>query len=320
MVFVAPKLTADQGTEILCQVWAAARGRRKRFLANMSTLIANHCFRLLDHEPRINFSNSFNLALHDSTARVRYNFTIAQLHRVSIQLQLPQDNLRTPEGDVVSSVEALAMVCRRLTEPSKLFTVADGFGRSTTAYNRKLKTTIAIMYANHATLLYFARATVLKPQDDYSAAVARKGSPLRACWAFIDGTKQYIARPSARANPESSFENLQRSVYSGHPRRHCLNWQAVTAPDGLIISVYGPVEGRRHDTTMLIMSGLLEYMHKEGWFEGNVIYGDPAYGTADYLCYPFPLATPGSVQAEFNARMSNVREAVEWGFGRVKPL
>jgi hypothetical protein len=88
-------------------------------------------------------------------------------------------------------------------------------------------------------------------------------------------------------------------------------------PDGIIVSVYGPVEGRRHDTTMLSMSGLLEYMEKDVRFEGKVIYRDPAYGTSDILCCSFPLATSGSVQAEFNARMSSVREAVEWGFGRV---
>ncbi|KAE9335024.1 hypothetical protein PF008_g13685 [Phytophthora fragariae] len=157
MVFVAPKFTAGQATEILCHVWAAARGMRKRFLAIMSTLMANNCFRLLDHKPRINFSNFFIVALDDSTACVRYNFTMAQLHRVSIQLQLPQDDLRTPEGDVVSSVEALAMVCRRLTEPSKLFTVADEFGHSTAAYSRICKTAIAILYAKHATLLYFRK-------------------------------------------------------------------------------------------------------------------------------------------------------------------
>jgi hypothetical protein len=71
---------------------------------------------------------------------------------------------------------------------------------------------------------------------------------------------------------------------------------------------------------MLSMSGLLEYMEKDVRFEGKVIYRDPAYGTSDFLCCPFPLATSGSVQAEFNARMSSVREAVEWVFGRVKTL
>ncbi|KAE9052491.1 hypothetical protein PF010_g33113 [Phytophthora fragariae] len=109
MVFVGPKLTADQATEVLCAVWVASRGKKKRFIAIMSTLMANQCFRLLEHEPRINFSNTFDWTLDDPTACVRYNFTISQLNYLAIALQLPQPELRTREGDVVSSVEALAM-------------------------------------------------------------------------------------------------------------------------------------------------------------------------------------------------------------------
>ncbi|KAE8953635.1 hypothetical protein PF005_g32953 [Phytophthora fragariae] len=61
-------------------------------------------------------------------------------------------------------------------------------------------------------------------------------------------------------------------------------------------------------------------MAAEDIFEGKVIYGDPAYGVSEYLCCPFALAAHGSLEEEFNARMSSVREAVEWGFGRVKTL
>ncbi|KAJ8574690.1 hypothetical protein ON010_g4519 [Phytophthora cinnamomi] len=158
----------------------------------------------LEHEPRINFSNTFDWTLDDPTARVRYNFTTSQRNHLAIALQLPQPELRTREGDVVSSVEALAM--------------------------------------------------------------------------------------------------------------------AVTAPDGIIVSVYGPVEGRRHNSTMLSLSGLLEDMATEDIFEGKAIYGDPAYGVSEYLCCPFALAPHGSLEAEFKARMSRVREAVEWGFGKVETL
>jgi len=35
---------------------------------------------------------------------------------------------------------------------------------------------------------------------------------------------------------------------------------------------------------------------------------------------PFPNPRPGTCQALFNSRMSSVREAVEWGFGRLKTL
>lgn len=163
------------------------------------------------------------------------------------------------------------MVCRRLSEPSKLFNVANEFGRSTAAYSRICKKTVAILYREHADRLYFAHSIVANRLDDHCEVIATKGAPLRSCRGLIDGTKQYIARPSARSNPASSFENLQHSVYNGHPRRHCLNWQAVTTPDGLLSSVFGPVEGRHHDSTMPSMSGLLEVLGHDSNFKGRVI-------------------------------------------------
>ena len=110
-------------------------------------------------------------------------------------------------------------------------------------------------------------------------------------------------------------------MYNGHPRRHCLNYQGITTPDGLIISMFGPVEGRRHDNTMLAISGFLERPRSKGeTFKGKYIYGDPAYGCSDLVCCPFAFAEPGSRQSEFNSSMSSVREAVEWSFGRLKSL
>ena len=110
-------------------------------------------------------------------------------------------------------------------------------------------------------------------------------------------------------------------MYNGHLRRHCLNYQGITTPDGLIISMFGPVEGRRHDSTMLAISGFLERLRSKGeTFKGKYIYGDPAYGCSDLVCCPFAFAEPGSRQSEFNSSMSSVREAVEWSFGRLKSL
>ena len=41
-------------------------------------------------------------------------------------------------------------------------------------------------------------------------------------------------------------------------KTHALKFQKVSTPNGLIANLYGPVEGRRHDCTMLQMPGLLE--------------------------------------------------------------
>ena len=41
-------------------------------------------------------------------------------------------------------------------------------------------------------------------------------------------------------------------------RVHGMTWQSLTLLDGMIGSIYGPVEGRRHDTTVLRFSGLMD--------------------------------------------------------------
>ncbi|KAL3213458.1 hypothetical protein MRX96_035391 [Rhipicephalus microplus] len=48
-----------------------------------------------------------------------------------------------------------------------------------------------------------------------------------------------------------------------------------------------------------------------------VIYGDPAYPLRPLLYKPFGGASLRPHEVNFNKRMSSVRQAVEWGFGRV---
>ncbi len=47
-------------------------------------------------------------------------------------------------------------------------------------------------------------------------------------------------------------------VYNGHKRVHSLKFQSVVVPNWLIANLYGPVEERRHDAAMLVMSGLMD--------------------------------------------------------------
>ncbi|GMG15158.1 unnamed protein product [Phytophthora fragariaefolia] len=206
--------------------------------------------------PRINTANHFDSAMDDVTARTRFNFTVGELQLLSTKLCLPTPCIVTPERDAVPTVEALAMLCRRLKEPFTLFTVANEFGQSPATYTRICRHVVDLLYSAHKDLLYFNRHVVYRRIERYCEVIKDKGAPLACCWAFVDGTKQYVARPSARRNPAFKFKNLQRDVYNGHPRRHCLNWQAITTPDGIIVSIFGPVEGRRHDSTMLSMSGI----------------------------------------------------------------
>jgi nuclease HARBI1 len=75
----------------------------------------------------------------------------------------------------------------------------------------------------------------------YYKDIPEKGSPLDNSVGFIDGTAVEIARPGGL---------VQRTTYSGHKCRNCVKFQAVSAPDGLIIHEFGSVEGSRHDMSL----------------------------------------------------------------------
>ena len=75
----------------------------------------------------------------------------------------------------------------------------------------------------------------------FAATIHDKGAPLENCWGFIDGTVRPLCKPD---------EN-QRILYNGHKRVHGIKFQSVVAPNGLIASLFGPVEGRRYDSGII---------------------------------------------------------------------
>lgn len=83
--------------------------------------------------------------------------------------------------------------------------------------------------------------------------------------------------------------------------------------------MFGPVEGRRHDTFMLGVSGLSDKLRQFQKPNGQpyVIYGDPAYGLSRNILAPFRGAQLTAAQKQFNSDMSKVRVSVEWGFGKI---
>jgi len=58
-----------------------------------------------------------------------------------------------------------------------------------------------------------------------------------------------------------------------------VKYQALMAPDGLICGLYGPKQGRRHNSLMLNLSGLVNQVTElQARHEINyMMYGDPAY-------------------------------------------
>ncbi|OQR90852.1 hypothetical protein THRCLA_22506 [Thraustotheca clavata] len=95
-----------------------------------------------------------------------------------------------------------------------------------------------------------------------------------------------------------------------------MNWQGITTPDGLIISMFGPVEGRRHDATMLSLSGVLDKMENNLILNFLHLRGHSLWVPSMLILF----TQPGSSEAIFNSSMSSDRESVEWSFHIIKSL
>jgi hypothetical protein len=112
----------------------------------------------------------------------------------------------------------------------------------------------------------------------------------------------------------------QEEYFSGHKRHHCVKYQSVLCPDGIIASLMGPYPGRRHDAGIFRESNLYNQLEQRARFAENekyVLYGDPAYSIQELLLCPFPGRRLAIEQQNFNTRMSSMRQAVEWAFGKI---
>ena len=109
-------------------------------------------------------------------------------------------------------------------------------------------------------------------------------------------------------------------MYNGHEKVHTIKFQSVVAPNDLVANLYGPVEGKRHDSGMLAMSGLLDALQRYSVSPyGNTlcIYGDPAYALRPCFQAPFRGAVLTPDQQVRNKSIKEVRVSVEWIFGDI---
>jgi DDE superfamily endonuclease len=112
----------------------------------------------------------------------------------------------------------------------------------------------------------------------------------------------------------------QRATYSRHSRHYCVKFYAVSEPDGFILHMYGPIEGRRHDMTLYRESLIDEIMQTSMNILGvqHCLYGDPAYCLRPYLQVGFQGSNLTEDHIQFNSSMSKVLIAVEWTFRDIK--
>ena len=139
-----------------------------------------------------------------------------------------------------------------------------------------------LIYENWNHLLNNLNKSWLSPQclQGFCNTIHQKGAALSNCWGFVDGTVWPISRPNGSQN----------ILYNGYKIVHAIKFQSVVAPNGLVANLYGPIEGKRHDSGMLAMSGLLDALQRYSvspYGHTLCIYGDAGYPLRPCLQAPF---------------------------------
>lgn len=214
----------------------------------------------------------------------------------------------TSDRHTIGGVEGLCLLLRRFAYPNRLMELQNEFGLQYSTLSKLLKHITNFVYQRWSKLLLtFGENKWLTREflQELAAIVHAKGAPLTNCIGFIDGTARSICRTT----------KLQQQVYSGHKRAHCLKFQAITLPNGIILHLSNPYPGRRHDAFILRDTKIMEQLRL--YAPSLCIYGDEGYPLRLQLIRPYSNTNLTPQQQEFNRNMSKVRQCVEWSFGKI---
>lgn len=182
---------------------------------------------------------------------------------------------------------------------------------------------------------YFRKPTNLLR---YGRAIYQRGHHYTEIIGFLDATCRRLARPTY----------CQACVYNGHKGWHCIKWQHIVLPDGLVADQSGPYEGRHTDVWMWNRAETAQTMQTffrvpmvgenvgaHTPLEGPVGTLDP-HGRLQYRLYAdggYPVTHPAVVtplsrdfpplseeELAYNAALTHCRVAVEWEFNNVVQL
>lgn len=251
----------------------------------------------------------FNLELmHEDECKSEFRFMKRDIYRLMDVFRIPEE-IRCYNGVVVPGEEALCIFLKRFAYPSRYQDVMFRCARPVPQICMIANHIMNILYENWAFLLSSLQQDWLSRRnlEIFADVIHQKGAPLDNCWGFVDGTTRPISRPG----------QYQRVLYNGH---NCIKFQSVVAPNGLIANLYGPVEGKRHDSSMLAESHFLNQLQEFSYDTNGAplcIYGDPAYPLRIHLQAGFKGANLTEEQKQWNKRMSKVRVSVEWIFGDI---
>ena len=102
-------------------------------------------------------------------------------------------------------------------------------------------------------------------------------------------------------------------MYNGPTKVHSMKFKSIATPNGLIATLYGPVESKRHNSVMLARSKVLNQLQEEAPYAFMAI--PRIFSDFTFRVHFTALLT--DLPKAWNKSMSEVRFLIEWIFGDV---
>jgi len=207
-------------------------------------------------------------------------FTAGVIRRHRVRIGSPWRKLNPTE-------QAL-LVLAYLRKGETFADLAAGFGIGTATAWRYVTETVALLAAR-------------SPKLRTALAAARKAGH---AYIIIDGMLVPIDRVAA-----------DRPFYSGKHRRHGMNLQVISTPDGDIVWVSGPLPGATHDLSAARIWGIL----RELAAAGLIVLADKGYhGAGQPLLTPYKGRGKPESQKDANRAHARLRGVVERANAQLK--
>jgi hypothetical protein len=307
----------------------------KRKLSMVAIILLLYCRRMsmwdnIPPIPVLRTNLRFN-ALSGYECDRDYRFLKEHLPYLKKCLGIPQYFI-LENGVNINGEEALLIVLYRFAYPIRLVSMEDTFGREYSQISRIFNHVVRYVVERCQHLLTIeGQEQVLRPRlSHFNQAIRAKLTNLhgrvpnreRHTALFLDATLREVCRPSRTLRLGNV--SLQRNIYNGRKKIHCLSYQGISGPDGIIWDLYGPIAGRHKDIFVLGQSGF-NTRFRDFQDENQVLqyhaytdkgYEDQSHVKAAYHAYPGHPTLPW--QDDDNEVMRSVRgTGGEWPFGMV---
>lgn len=247
----------------------------------------------------------------DDECKTKFRFYKNDIWELCKIVNLP-DRIVCYNGINSDRTEAFCIFLKRFAYPCRYVDLIPRFARPEPQLCMISNAVLNWIYTNWRHLLLdLGQPWLSRPHlQMFADVIKEKGAALQNCWGFIVGTVRPTSRPGRN----------QHVMHNGHKKVHTIKFQSIATPNGLIANLYGPVDGKRHDSAMLAQSQVLNQVQRLSFNpHGDILclYGDPAYPLSPHLRSPFRGARLTDDQRAWKKSISEVWVSVEWIFGDV---